>query len=302
MRRIARVRTVAACGLLVFGWLAGSSTAQLINLQTPIQNTSDSFFESTGTSGSFVNNDGTFFFNFGGGGNVVPPFGGFDPNSQATVGFRRQGSEGSFNLNFSFAQGSSRTNSVTTPSLTLSNGGTGSIINSTFRPFVTSVVPVLGNNVRGFVPVVSGFPSLPNPASQVTYTNPLIQKVQRLRTEKPVESPGLRALRERAKAERAAKSPVVPSPASSASYGDLSVAEIRASHAVEADTVSPKVAESITKADEFSKEGKLTLARYHYKYALKRAPESRKSELSKKLDLVEEKIYAQKQAAAGTEQ
>ncbi len=280
--------------LIAIGVLTTGSTAQMVNVGTPFQNVGDSFYENFGTSGSYANNDGTFSFNWGGG-NAIPPFGGYNPNNDATLGFRR----GGFSLNLRASQGSSRTNSVTTPSVTMMNGGTGSIINSSFRPFVTSVVPVIGNGGNNYVPVVSGYPSFQmNPASQVVYINPLAEKIQRLRTESPEESPRLRELRERAKAEQRAKSLDVAPPVSSASYGDLSVAEIKAAQANEADTVSPKVAESIAKADKYAREDKLGLAKYHYKYALKRAPESHKSQLSEKLAAVEQRIYEQKREAS----
>ena len=298
--RCARFRVLLA-GVLVT-LVGGTVAAQLVNITTPFQQTNDSFHEHFGTSGSYVSNDGNFFFNWGGG-NALPPVGGFVPGNESTLGFRSRGRRGSFSLNLSASQGSSRSNSVTSPSVTIPNGGSGSIINSSFRPFVTSVVPVIGNGGNNYVPVVSGFPSFQmNPASEVVYINPLVEKIQRLRTETPAElSPRLRELRERARAEEAAKvarssgnSPA----ASSASYGDLSVAEIKAAQANKAESVPPKVAESIAKADKFVLEGKLALAKYHYKYALKRAPESHKSPLSEKLAAVEQRIYEEKQESS----
>ena len=293
--RLSSPRIATTISFVIGTMIASTALAQMVNLQAPFQNTSDSFFESFGTSGNYTSNDGNFFFNWGGG-NAIPPFGGFNPNNQANLGFQSNGSRGSFSLNLSMAQGSSRTNSVTTPSLTLMNGGSGSINSTINRPFVTSVIPVIGGGrPLGYVPVIAGQSNFQMSPPQLVYTNPLIQKIQRLGTE-PVNGPDTLA-RIRAKARQAETQQTTKKKTpSSAEYGDISVAEIRAKNAQAKSATYAKVAEHIAKAEEYFAAEKYSLARYHYRYAWKRAPQSEKSRLKSKLDETDRLYYQQKQS------
>lgn len=142
---------LVACLLTGFG--AAHVSAQLIHQQVPFQTQGDSFYDATGVNWG-IRGPG-FFANFGG--NVVPPFGGFDPNSgsRTNIGFRNGPWSG--NLGLSLNQGSSRSNVSTSASLTTTPGYPGSITSQTVRPFVTGVVPIVGGAPIGIVhpPVTS---------------------------------------------------------------------------------------------------------------------------------------------------
>lgn len=132
-------------GLLVLGCLnlcIESSSAQLINSEVPFQNLNISQGYSSSINWSLRGQN--WFANFGGDGPLLPPFGGV-PDGGISGGFGFGGGGVSGNLNFNFAQGSSRSNVSTTPSLTTTNGVPGSISSGTVRPFVTGFTPVVGN-------------------------------------------------------------------------------------------------------------------------------------------------------------
>ncbi len=121
--------------------LVGSAvSAQQINTQVPFQTLNSSFFESTGVTWN-LNGPG-WFANFGG--QTVPPFGNFDPNTGVQTGAAFRGNGVNGNIAFNFAQGSNRSITSTTPSLTTTDGVPGSFQAQTIRPFVTGISPVIG--------------------------------------------------------------------------------------------------------------------------------------------------------------
>ncbi len=140
------------------GWLAG----QQIGVTTPFTSVNDSYFERMGVSfggrfgspgGPGSRSFGFFGFNQGPGFNqssaasAIPPFGGYDPNSGARFGFSRLNPNGSgFSLNFDMAKGSSRSIVSAAPSLVVQNGFGGSITSGQFSPFVTGLIPVVGQS------------------------------------------------------------------------------------------------------------------------------------------------------------
>ena len=130
----------------LFAFVVSSSAVAfaqpMIHQQVPFQNLGSSFYEQNGVTWNLQGPNG-FHANFGGG--AVAPFGNPDPNSGLNTGiaFRRGGWSGNLGLNL--AQGSTRTNVSTTPSLTTMDGVPGSISDQTMRPFVTSITPVVGN-------------------------------------------------------------------------------------------------------------------------------------------------------------
>ena len=99
---------------------------------------SDSFYERFGIRWG-IHGRGFFFDN--GGPGPVPVFGGFDPNTQGHFGFG--GRNGYFSL-FA-ANGNHRSIVSNSAVLTLPNGGYGEVMSSELRPFVTGVVPVVGD-------------------------------------------------------------------------------------------------------------------------------------------------------------
>jgi general secretion pathway protein D len=94
-----------------------------------------------------------FRFNNGGFVPTTPTFGGFDPNSAANFGFAILSDIEVFFL-LQAAQGDDRTNVLQAPKVTLFNGQQATIIDSSFRPFVTSVVPVVGDFAAAYQPVI----------------------------------------------------------------------------------------------------------------------------------------------------
>ncbi|QDU25291.1 Bacterial type II and III secretion system protein [Anatilimnocola aggregata] len=94
-------------------------------------------------------------FRFGNGsfGASTPTFGGFDAGSAANFGFAILSDIEVFFL-LQAAQGDDRTNVLQAPKVTLFNGQQATIIDSSFRPFVTSVVPVVGDFAAAHQPVI----------------------------------------------------------------------------------------------------------------------------------------------------
>jgi len=149
--------------------LCDFSSAQNINVQTPLQRNSSSYFENFGTNFGFSfpgsNGTGSRVVGLGPGGlmnnvtfqngnqGAIPIFGGFDPNSAARFGITQRNSNGGgFSLGLNLAQGSNRQSITTTPSLTTQNGFGGSLQSGSVSPFVTGVVPIVGSQPGDFVP------------------------------------------------------------------------------------------------------------------------------------------------------
>jgi general secretion pathway protein D len=84
---------------------------------------------------------------------ALPPFGGFDPNSAATFGFAILSDIQAFFL-VEAAQGDSRTNVLNAPKVTLFNGQQAFVADSTQRPFVVGVIPVVGEFAAAQQPVI----------------------------------------------------------------------------------------------------------------------------------------------------
>lgn len=128
------------------------ASAQMIYTETLFSQLNSSFYEQSGFQWNLRGPN--FFFNSGGQASV--PFGnpGQSAGGRVGVGFGGGGLSG--NLGFNFAQGSSRSISSTTPSLTTMNGYPGSFSSQVIRPFVT-----------GFTPVVGGYPTT-TPGQQMT--------------------------------------------------------------------------------------------------------------------------------------
>jgi general secretion pathway protein D len=97
--------------------------------------------------------DYDYQFNQGSFGSTVPQFGGFDAATAANFGFAILSDIEVFFL-LQAAQGDDRTNVLQAPKVTLFNGQTGFVSDTSQRPFVTSVVPVVGDFAAAHQPVV----------------------------------------------------------------------------------------------------------------------------------------------------
>lgn len=161
---IRRCCVAAMVAFVQLAFLTLPSSGQQINVQTPLNTVSDSFFSRNGVNFGFSLPGGrgngsrivglsplgqltpNLNFNQNGFGGAIPPFGGFDPNSSARFGFSNINPNGSgFSLGFDFGSGSSRSSVSQVPSVTVPNGFGGSIANGSSRPFVTGVIPVVSS-------------------------------------------------------------------------------------------------------------------------------------------------------------
>jgi general secretion pathway protein D len=86
-------------------------------------------------------------------GSTTPQFGGFDPNSVANFGFAILSDIEVFFV-LAAGQGDSRANILQAPKVTLFNGQFAFVSDTTQRPFVTTVIPVVGDFAAAQQPVI----------------------------------------------------------------------------------------------------------------------------------------------------
>jgi hypothetical protein len=113
------------------GWNAGGTRVMGLSPQGP-----------QGSRGALTPNLNFSFH----GGNLVPPFGYFNPGAGGRLDVRGR----NFQLGLTLAKGSSTSLSMQAPSLMVPNGSGGSMFSGQIRPFVTGVVPVLGCYSGGY--------------------------------------------------------------------------------------------------------------------------------------------------------
>lgn len=279
-----RLGSILISGLLVSGLAAADPgsllAAQQIAVTTPFTSVSDSYYERFGVSfgGRFgappANGSGSYgFFNFGGGGSsfqqgsagsAIPVFGGYDPNSGAQFGFNRVNPNGSgFGFRMELAKGNTRTFSAQAPSLVVQNGFGGSIFDGRITPFVTGVIPVVGNS---FQPM--------EPDNGVT----------RALASGQLDLGNLGVDRSSSQADSTVS---VPPTRSTATIGSASLATIRAEKQAEQAQLAARIASYLEEADKYLAEQEYGLARIRIKraIALEQDPQ-RKAELKKKLSEV----------------
>jgi len=143
-----RSKRVVCCSILV-GLLsiAQAAPGQQGTVGTPFNTANDSFYEQKGTSWGF--NWKGMNASFGRPNNAAPQFGGFDPSAGLSggLGFRGGGFNGS--LNFGWQHGYRQSLTSQTPSVTMMNGQSAFISDTSQSPFVI-----------GHIPVVGGFPTM----------------------------------------------------------------------------------------------------------------------------------------------
>lgn len=269
--RIARLLTLLAAGLAA-AWTAGGPSvrpafAQQVTVGVPHPVVRDSFYEHYGISWGFQKRwpGGGMFFNNGGGG-AIPAFGRFDPNAGARFGFGGGGGGTNYHFGFSAAQGADRSISTVAPTITLPNGGFGSIQSGAIRPFVTSVVPVVGDAAPA--PLLS---------------NPLTERLQRRAAG---ETPGVRSGASppgAPLAEAGAETPVEAagstssgavvgaSASSTAERSERSVKELRRLRETAAQAEQDELQALIEQGEQAEAEGKPGVARVYYQQAARRA-------------------------------
>lgn len=259
LRRFSMRLAVAVASVCTLSWNAGSLLAQQVNIGGPFNSVGHSFYENIGTNWGLRGPN--WFLNVGGGApGVVPPFGGFAPNAGANGGVGFGAGNVSGFLNFTAGQGANSTFVSQTPNVTIPNGGSGVFIDSTFRPFVTSIIPVVSDN---------------------SDSSPLRERLRRLQSgEVQAPSPG----EEAASSAPAGGGGSSSSRGSSAERGAQSVAAIKAQAATEQQSGDSELAVLLEKAQGAEAAGKLAVAKIYYQMAARRATGDRQREIFARLD------------------
>lgn len=258
--------------LVIIAALSGRPLlAQQTTGGTPLSTAGHSFHENIGFTWGLQGNG--WFFNSPG--LAPPPFGAGGGGASLGGGFGWGG------LRLVAEQGASTTMSSQSPSVTVMNGGTGYFSDTTIRPFVTGLFPVVGNMPRA--------PALPTVGGN--NINPVLERLARLEAEGRLAAPA--APVDKAKGEREAPplalgGAVLGGP-SSAERGDLSVAEIKARRAAAAPDQEAEVAACLAKAQAAEADGKPGVARVYYEMAARRATGDRQQQILVKLRELTEK-------------
>lgn len=234
---------------LTLSW-CGVGCAQNIVSTAPLQNSSDNYHAAFGTGFNFDNGSVQFSWRP----NVVPQFGGFDPNNEARLDINA----GPLSLSLFGSQGSNRSSVTQTPMITIPNGGTGYFIDAQLSPFVV-----------GFEPIVGAQPVMQGPSIQERWeATRSLPKVAEEATPRPVATG--------------------PSTVSSAEYGDISVTEIRRQKTSQP-APKDKVGELIAKARSAADQGKWKLAKNYLRNALRTANSTQRSAIQAQLNRIDTK-------------
>ena len=279
-------------------WPHTGSHAQQVQLTSPFQTINDSFYENFGFGGINLGRNGPgggWFFNTGPATSTPPPFGGYDPGADARFGMRFGGPFG-LGFNMVAGQGSTRSNTVTAPTIVIPNGGTGYLFSGSIRPFVTGVIPVVGNAPFGPISMApqpsSQSPGRPRGAAAAATSG----DAGGCRRRPP--SCASRATRAPARgadplvikggqieAQAAAGRPAAAATDgdSTANHGDLSVAEIRRQQAAQDAARLEEIQVRIEKAKGLEDAGKPGLAKIYYQQAATCADGELKKQLLEKI-------------------
>ena len=167
-----KTKIALVCVLVGFSVVFAAATlavAQQVTIGTPLQGNHDSFSESIGSSWSVSGKN--WFLNFGGGG-ANPQFGGNDPSGGLNVGTSIQKGDVTANFRGWASQGSDRSSTMSSPSVTMMNGQQAYVGDVSEHPFVTGVTPVVGNYNR-----------MRNSTPPAAYNTPLQERLQRMQEE-----------------------------------------------------------------------------------------------------------------------
>jgi hypothetical protein len=237
---------------------------------------SDSFYENMGVGFGFRLPGGGFLGNGGPAG-----FGGGLNGGGAGLGFR--GPNGFFNIVAD--QGSNRSISSVTPSLTVMNGQTGAIFAGTIRPFVIGFTPVVGG-IGG-----AGFPDFgPMPISTVQGPSMLEQRLAGLQESGELDAliANLAAGGESRPISNAAPADanaakLAAARTSSAGQPAQSIAAIRRQQAEQTAAQAREIAENLERARQAEAAGKQGVARVYYQQALRQSTGQQRAEIETKL-------------------
>jgi hypothetical protein len=144
-----------AVALVVGAGLAWEALAQQTTIRSPSHTVTNGFFENMGTSWGFRAPNVTFSFG-GSPTRAAPQFGGFDAGAGGNVGVAGATRGGNWFFNGNFSQGSRTSNVSQTPMVTVMNGQSGFMSDTSQSPFVVGVIPVVGGfPFGGFFPGAS---------------------------------------------------------------------------------------------------------------------------------------------------
>lgn len=259
-----------------------SLVAQQINVGTPLIGVNDSFYEhiNIGWGMRHRGQGGSWFMNFGGPMSAIPAFGGYDPNADLRFGFGNS----NFQFNMAASQGSTRSMTMSAPSVTMMNGAQGQFFSGSVRPFVTGLIPVVGG-----YPVVP-YGTYPYPASSpLVYSSPLVERLERLRhhSSSPTASAGASKpgddLILGPDGDEDVGVVVASGAPSSATRGDISVAEIRRQQAHEDEAKRREIQMWIDEAQAAERNGQLGVARVRYQQAASQASGEQRRQLLESL-------------------
>jgi hypothetical protein len=233
---------------------------------------------------------------------AAPQFGGFDPSAGISGGVATRNNNFNGFLNFNMSHGSRQSFVSQTPSVTLMNGQSAWISDSSQSPFVI-----------GFVPIVGGFPTVPG--TSIGYAPQFGPGLMMPPTAMPTPSPGnprvqamLRQIADQkaqgqnpaaaapAPQKRAAPPPekddlapalaqgdVARAEASSAAMAVPSVTEARRLHQIEQANQDNEVRALVERALAAEEDGKPGVARVYYRMAAQRATGQVKAEVQSRL-------------------
>ena len=140
-RRVGKIGWLGAALLL---WLTPTPlAAQQMTIGTPFRTVQEGFFEQIGVQWALQGRN--WFAQFGGADLAQPAFGGFQPGAGLQAGWGFGGPGWSGQVQFSAAQGNTRTMTSGTPSVTVMNGAVGYVADTSLSPFVIGLIPVVGS-------------------------------------------------------------------------------------------------------------------------------------------------------------
>lgn len=285
--------------------LPAACWSQNTTITSPSSRPSHSFFEQNGVGFGF-NVGGGAPVNRGGGSGVVglmpngqftpdgslqfrqnnqavPPFGGFEADAGGMGGISMSNGNASALLNFLGNQGSSRSNTSISPSVTVGNGATGYVSESTQRPFVTGVVPVVGGFGGGGGGVGFSLPA-PLPGGLPAGATPLDERLGRLESGEKVGARGSvpaggaatkttlpKTIRPIAQDDDALTKRLDSTRASTAGRGAASLEEIRAAQLSRQNGQQREAASDFERGQQAENSGKPAVAKMFYEMAARKA-------------------------------
>ena len=268
------------CFCFVWPLTVPNADAQQVRATTPLTNVSNGFFERVGIGLGYHSDH--FWFNWPGANSALPPFGGYDPGADATLGFRSRG----FSFQMAASQGSNRVLSGQSAGVTVINGGRGSIFSGSQRPFVIGVVPVVGGGGSAGVGGLPGPFAAPGGGRPISPVSQAIQRMQAGDVPPPRKNPDQRA-HNKSVGPHSADTKLVgklsESRTSSAGRGDLSVAEIRSRQAELDQSEQEEVLELVRRGRVAEKAEKPKLATIYYQMAMRRATGRIKRQLRERI-------------------